>query len=39
MGVDPADLAQMAGHTVETMMRHYTHALDRSFDRVRELIG
>jgi integrase len=38
-GVDDADLAAIAGHTVETMIGHYTHALGRSFDRVRELIG
>ena len=38
-GVDPADLAQMAGHTVATMVGHYTHALGRSIDQVREVIG
>jgi integrase len=38
-GVDDADLAQMAGHTVDTMIGTYTHALGRSHDRVRGLIG
>jgi hypothetical protein len=38
-GIDDADLAAIAGHTVETMIGHYTHALGRSFDRVREVIG
>jgi integrase len=38
-GVDDADLAAMAGHRVETMLSTYTHALGRSFDRVREVIG
>jgi integrase len=37
-GIDDADLAAIAGHTVETMIGHYTHALGRSFDRVRDLI-
>jgi integrase len=38
-GIDDADLAAIAGHTVETMIGHYTHALGQSFDRVREVIG
>ena len=38
-GVDDADLAAMAGHTVQTMLGRYTHALGRSFDQVREIIG
>lgn len=38
-GVDPADLAAMSGHTVETATRHYTHALGRSFDAARKAIG
>lgn len=38
-GVDPADLAAMAGHSVETATAVYTHALHRSFDDVREAIG
>ena len=38
-GVDDADLADMAGHGVETMLATYTHARQRSFDAVREAIG
>ncbi|MET0513374.1 MAG: site-specific integrase [Thermoleophilaceae bacterium] len=38
-GVDDADLAAMAGHTVQTMLGRYTHALGRSFDQVRDIIG
>jgi integrase len=38
-GVDPADLASMAGHTVETADAHYVHALNRSADAVRNAIG
>lgn len=38
-GVDPADLAAMSGHTVETATRHYTHALGQSFGAVRNAVG
>ena len=38
-GVDPADLAEITGHSVETMHGRYTHALRRSFDQVRAVIG
>lgn len=38
-GVDPADLAEMAGHSLETATARYTHALGRSFDEVRRLVG
>jgi integrase len=38
-GVDDADLARVAGHTVETMISVYTHALDRSHDAIRRAIG
>lgn len=38
-GVDDADLAQIAGHTVQTMLARYTHPLEQSFDEVRRLIG
>jgi hypothetical protein len=31
-GIDDADLADVAGYTVETMLGHYTHALKQSFD-------
>lgn len=38
-GVDDADLAQVAGHRVETMLAHYAHPLGQSFERIREIIG
>jgi len=38
-GIDDADLAEMAGHRVETMLARYTHPLHQSFDQVREIIG
>lgn len=38
-GIDPADLAAMSGHTVETATKHYTHALGRSFDAARRAVG
>lgn len=38
-GVDDADLAQVAGHTVETMISTYTHPLNRSHKRIRGIIG
>ena len=38
-GIDPADLAEIAGHSVEVATARYTHALRRSFDAVREAIG
>jgi len=31
-GIDDADLALVAGHTVETMVSVYTHALEKSHD-------
>lgn len=38
-GIDDADLAQVAGHRVETMISIYTHALERSHDAIRKAIG
>lgn len=38
-GVDDADLADMAGHNIETMLSSYTHPLRNSFDAVRQIIG
>lgn len=38
-GIDPADLAAAAGHTVQTATAHYTHALFRSFGAMREAVG
>lgn len=38
-GGDDADLARVAGHTVETMISVYTHPLDRSHEQIRGVIG
>lgn len=38
-GIDPADLAGMAGHTVETMTSVYRHGLGRSYDSARQAVG
>jgi integrase len=38
-GVDDADLADVAGHTIQTMLNRYTHGLDRSHDQIRNVIG
>jgi integrase len=38
-GIDDADLALVAGHNVETMLSVYTHALDRSHETIRKVIG
>lgn len=38
-GVDRADLADTAGHTVETMHQRYTHPLGKSFEAIRKAIG
>lgn len=38
-GIDDADLAEIAGHTVQTMIGKYTHALRKSFDDVRRVVG
>jgi integrase len=38
-GVDPADLAKMAGHTVATMYRRYAHSVGQSGDAVRRIVG
>lgn len=38
-GVNDADLAEIAGHRVETMISRYTHPLRRSFDEIRNRIG
>lgn len=38
-GIDDADLAKYAGHTVETMIGKYTHGLDRSAEAIRRMIG
>jgi integrase len=38
-GVNDADLADIAGHRVETMLARYTHATGQSFEEVRSVIG
>jgi integrase len=38
-GVDPADLAKYAGHSVQTANARYVQALDRSAEQVRKVIG
>ena len=37
-GVNDADLAEIAGHRIETMLARYTHALGSSFSKVRRFI-
>ena len=38
-GVNDADLAEIAGHRVETMLARYTHALGESFGDIRGIVG
>jgi integrase len=38
-GIDPADLAAVSGHSLETATKTYTHALNRSFDEIRRAVG
>jgi integrase len=38
-GIDPADLAAIAGHGLDVATSTYTHALGRSFEQVREMVG
>lgn len=38
-GVNDADLAEIAGHRVETMLARYTHSLGGSMGAIREAIG
>jgi integrase len=38
-GVNDADLAEIAGHRVETMLARYTHAIGSSTSKVRRVIG
>jgi integrase len=38
-GVNDADLAEIAGHRVETMLARYTHPLGRDFSLVRSTIS
>jgi site-specific recombinase XerD len=38
-GVNDADLAEITGHCVETMLAPYTHAVRKSFSAVSAAIG
>lgn len=38
-GIDPADLADVAGHSVATATSRYTHPLRRSHDQIRGMVG
>jgi integrase len=38
-GVNDADLAEIAGHRVETMLARYAHAVGGSFDAIRAAVG
>ena len=38
-GIDDADLAQITGHRLSTMLARYSHAVGGSFDDVRNAIG
>lgn len=38
-GINDADLAEIAGHRVETMLARYTHAVGASTEKVRNVIG
>jgi integrase len=38
-GIDPADLADAAGHSLDTATGRYTHALRRSHNQIRRVIG
>ena len=38
-GVDPADLADVAGHSVQTATTRYTHPLRRSHGQIQSLVG
>lgn len=38
-GIDPADLADVSGHTVETATARYTHGVGRSFEAIRRAVG
>lgn len=38
-GINPADLAEVSGHTVETATAHYTHATNASDEAIRRAVG
>jgi hypothetical protein len=37
--VNDADLAEIAGHRVETMLARYIHATDQGFAAIRAVVG
>jgi integrase len=37
--INDADLAEIVGHGVETMLARYTHAVGKSFATVRDVVG
>lgn len=37
-GINDADLAEIVGHRVETMLARYTHAVGQGFEEVRAAI-
>lgn len=39
LGINEADLADAAGHGIETMLGRYTHPLSQSHDAIRKAIG
>lgn len=39
LGIDDADLAQISGHRIETMLARYTHSVGDSFGVVKSAIG
>jgi integrase len=38
-GIDPADLADIAGHGIDVATSRYTHALRRSSEQIRKAVG
>jgi integrase len=38
-GIDPADLADVTRHTIQTATKHYTHATRQSYEAIRQAIG
>ena len=38
-GVNDADLAEVAGHKIETMLAHYVHPLGESYGQIRRALG
>jgi integrase len=38
-GINDADLAEVVGHRVETMLARYTHALANSYPAIRDVLG